>query len=161
MVDISHGKQLWELSKDKYEPLWLKGGNHSNLELYPEYLRHLRKFISAIEKLPQHRNLTEMSPLETIYDNDKAISSSGKRDKARWSTGQLRGKSKRSTDNREKSSSRISSTYSREKSSRKLSMDRSGKARNSTDSERARNNFDRYSFFPSPLYFLWIFIFCC
>ncbi|KAM5567517.1 alpha/beta hydrolase domain-containing protein 17B [Rosa sericea] len=142
VVDISHGKQLWELSKDKYEPLWLKGGNHCNLELYPEYLRHLRKFISAIEKLPRHRNLTELSPLKTVDDNDKARSSSGKRDKARWSTGQLREKSRRSTENGEKSSSR-SSTCSREKSSRKLSVDRSGKARNSTDSDRARNSFDR------------------
>lgn len=153
MVDISHGKQLWELSKDKYEPLWLKGGNHCNLELYPEYLRHLRKFISAIEKLPRHRNLTELSPLKTVDDNDKARPSSGKRGKARWSTGQLREKSRRSTENGEKSSSR-SSTYSREKSSRKLSVDRSGKARNSTDSDRARNSFDRYSFFPFSLHFL-------
>lgn len=144
MVDVSHGKQLWELSKDKYEPLWLKGGNHCNLELYPEYLRHLRKFISAIEKLPRHRNPTEPSPLKTIDNkDDKARSSSGQKDKARWSTGQLREKSRRSTDNREKSSSR-SSTYSKEKSSRKLSEDRSGKARNSTDSDRARNSFDRY-----------------
>ncbi|PRQ40539.1 putative serine aminopeptidase, S33, alpha/Beta hydrolase [Rosa chinensis] len=142
VVDISHGKQLWELSKDKYEPLWLKGGNHCNLELYPEYLRHLRKFISAIEKLPRHRNLTELSPLKTVDDNDKARPSSGKRGMARWSTGQLREKSRRSTENGEKSSSR-SSTYSREKSSRKLSVDRSGKARNSTDSDRARNSFDR------------------
>ncbi|KAL6192935.1 hypothetical protein ACLB2K_034021 [Fragaria x ananassa] len=142
VVDISHGKQLWELSKDKYEPLWLKGGNHSNLELYPEYLRHLRKFISAVEKLPRHRNLTELSPLKTIDDSKKARSSSGKRDKARWSTGQLREKSRRSTENREKPWSR-SSTYSREKSGRKLSVDRSGKARNNTDSDRARNSFDR------------------
>ncbi|KAK7389153.1 hypothetical protein VNO78_23986 [Psophocarpus tetragonolobus] len=52
VVDCSHGKQLWELCKEKYEPLWLKGGNHCNLELYPEYLRHLRKFISVIEKSP-------------------------------------------------------------------------------------------------------------
>ncbi|KAK9276703.1 hypothetical protein L1049_006239 [Liquidambar formosana] len=47
VVDCSHGKQLWELCKEKYEPLWIKGGNHCNLELYPEYLRHLKKFISC------------------------------------------------------------------------------------------------------------------
>ena len=52
VVDCSHGKHLWELCKEKYEPLWLKGGNHCNLELYPEYLRHLRKFISIIENSP-------------------------------------------------------------------------------------------------------------
>ncbi|WJX33157.1 hypothetical protein P8452_21395 [Trifolium repens] len=55
VVDCSHGKHLWELCQQKYEPLWLKDGNHCNLELYPEYLRHLRKFISAVEKSPSQR----------------------------------------------------------------------------------------------------------
>lgn len=46
VVDWSHGKRLWELSKVKHEPLWLEGGGHCNLELYPEFLKHLKKFIS-------------------------------------------------------------------------------------------------------------------
>ncbi|KAK9054553.1 hypothetical protein SSX86_025631 [Deinandra increscens subsp. villosa] len=50
VVDCSHGKQLWELCQEKYEPLWIKGGKHCNLELYPEYIKHLKKFISAIDK---------------------------------------------------------------------------------------------------------------
>ncbi|PKA65287.1 hypothetical protein AXF42_Ash005619 [Apostasia shenzhenica] len=50
VVDCSHGKQLWELSKEKYEPLWVKGGNHCNLEFYPEYVRHLKKFVSYVAK---------------------------------------------------------------------------------------------------------------
>ncbi|GAV90849.1 LOW QUALITY PROTEIN: WD40 domain-containing protein/ATG16 domain-containing protein/Abhydrolase_5 domain-containing protein [Cephalotus follicularis] len=55
VVDCSHGKQLWELSQEKYEPLWLEGGNHCDLELYPEYVRHLKKFISTVEKSPSRR----------------------------------------------------------------------------------------------------------
>ncbi|XP_010275723.1 PREDICTED: protein ABHD17B-like [Nelumbo nucifera] len=51
IVDFSHGKRLWELSKEKYDPLWIKGGGHCNLETYPEYIKHLRKFINAMEKL--------------------------------------------------------------------------------------------------------------
>ncbi|RXH74286.1 hypothetical protein DVH24_029007 [Malus domestica] len=51
IVDLSHGKRLWELSKEKYDPLWVKGGGHCNLETYPEYIKHLRKFINAMEKL--------------------------------------------------------------------------------------------------------------
>ncbi|KAI4380503.1 hypothetical protein MLD38_006686 [Melastoma candidum] len=50
IVNWSHGKRLWELSKEKYDPLWVKGGGHCNLETYPEYIKHLRKFISAMEK---------------------------------------------------------------------------------------------------------------
>lgn len=56
VVDCSHGRQLWGLCKEKYEPLWLKGGGHCNLELYPEYIRHLRKFVSSLEKNSLNRN---------------------------------------------------------------------------------------------------------
>ncbi|VVA91222.1 unnamed protein product [Arabis nemorensis] len=120
VVGISHGKQLWELCKEKYEPLWLKGGNHCNLEMFPEYLPHLRKFISAIEKLPvpkfRHHSLDD-------HDHKKE---------------------------KTKSSSWIGSRHSTEcvttrEKSRKNSIDhRFGKARNSVDSsDRARNSFDR------------------
>ncbi|KAG6740905.1 hypothetical protein POTOM_056376 [Populus tomentosa] len=51
IVDLSHGKRLWELAKEKYDPLWIKGGGHCNLETYPEYIKHLRKFINAMEKI--------------------------------------------------------------------------------------------------------------
>ncbi|GAB4828171.1 hypothetical protein Ancab_035088 [Ancistrocladus abbreviatus] len=50
IVDWSHGKRLWELSKEKFDPLWVNGGGHCNLETYPEYIKHLRKFINAMEK---------------------------------------------------------------------------------------------------------------
>ncbi|CAN1795016.1 Alpha/beta hydrolase domain-containing protein 17B [Linum perenne] len=53
VVDISHGKKLWNMCKDKYEPLWVEKGNHCDLETFPQYLTHLRKFISAVEKLSQ------------------------------------------------------------------------------------------------------------
>ena len=48
VVDCSHGKQLWELCKEKYEPLWVSGGGHCNLELYPEFIKHLKKFVQTI-----------------------------------------------------------------------------------------------------------------
>lgn len=50
-VDFYHGKRLWELAKDKYDPLWVQGGGHCNLETYPEYIKHLRKFVNAMEKI--------------------------------------------------------------------------------------------------------------
>ncbi|GFZ18931.1 alpha/beta-Hydrolases superfamily protein [Actinidia rufa] len=50
VVDCSHGKQLWELCKEKYEPLWLSGGGHCNLEIYPEFIRHLKKFVLSLSK---------------------------------------------------------------------------------------------------------------
>ncbi|KAE8691412.1 glycerol-3-phosphate acyltransferase [Hibiscus syriacus] len=46
IVDWSHGKRLWELSKQKYDPLWIKGGGHCDLETFPEYIENLRKFIN-------------------------------------------------------------------------------------------------------------------
>ncbi|KAL6545648.1 hypothetical protein OROGR_009522 [Orobanche gracilis] len=58
-VDYSHGKRLHELSQEKYEPLWIKGGNHCDLELYPEYIKHLKKFVSAVEKPPSNDTCRE------------------------------------------------------------------------------------------------------
>ncbi|CAI0463596.1 unnamed protein product [Linum tenue] len=52
IVDFSHGKQLWKLCKDKYEPLWVEKGKHCDLETFPQYLTHLQKFVSAVEKIP-------------------------------------------------------------------------------------------------------------
>ncbi|KAL0395928.1 UNVERIFIED_CONTAM: Alpha/beta hydrolase domain-containing protein 17B, partial [Sesamum calycinum] len=52
VVDCSHGKQLWELCKVKYEPLWINGGGHCNLELYPEFLKHLKKFVLSRKSKP-------------------------------------------------------------------------------------------------------------
>lgn len=128
VVDFSHGRQLWELCKEKYEPLWLKGGNHCNLELYPEYLRHLRKFISAIEKLPRLRNVSEQSSDQQENQRNNSRPSTGQRENSRLST-DSKEKSRTSTDKREKS---------------RKSVDRSGKARNNIDHpERARNSFDR------------------
>lgn len=41
---------MWELCKVKYEPLWVSGGGHCNLELYPEFIKHLKKFVQTLGK---------------------------------------------------------------------------------------------------------------
>ncbi|CAN8312150.1 unnamed protein product [Cochlearia groenlandica] len=131
VVDISHGKQLWELCKEKYEPLWVKGGDHCNLEIFPEYLPHLRKFISAIEKLPVPR-----------FRAHSLAGHGHKKEKQQQQQQQV---------DSTKSSGWIGSRHSIEcvtsrDKSRKISIDhnRFGKARNSVDSfDKARNSFDR------------------
>ncbi|MCD7447387.1 hypothetical protein HAX54_028459 [Datura stramonium] len=50
VVDCSHGKQLYELCKKKYEPLWINGGGHCNLELYPVFFKHLKRFVLGLGK---------------------------------------------------------------------------------------------------------------
>ncbi|KAK3122026.1 hypothetical protein QOZ80_8BG0664130 [Eleusine coracana subsp. coracana] len=121
VVDCSHGKRLWELSQQKYEPLWIEGGDHSNLEYFPVFVRHLKKFLSAIKKLPAEKgaaNDTEKSPAESKTPSDSVtlpgapqmvsqrIGTSRKStehvDKHRRSTGH-REKAKTSTDKRERS----------------------------------------------------------
>ncbi|KAL5724719.1 hypothetical protein ACHQM5_007943 [Ranunculus cassubicifolius] len=51
VVNWFHGDGLWKLAREPYEPLWIKGGGHCNLELYPDYIRHLCKFIQDMENL--------------------------------------------------------------------------------------------------------------
>ncbi|XP_071717616.1 uncharacterized protein [Rutidosis leptorrhynchoides] len=71
IVDFSHGRRLWELAKDKYDPLWVQGGGHSNLESFPEYIKHLRKFIKAMEKLSSKQNKQRISSVPNINEEAK------------------------------------------------------------------------------------------
>ncbi|CAI9783079.1 unnamed protein product [Fraxinus pennsylvanica] len=62
IVDWFHGKRPWELSKEKYDPLWVQGGGHCNLETFLEYIKHLRKFVNAMEKHSfSKRNMAKLS----------------------------------------------------------------------------------------------------
>lgn len=79
VVDCSHGRQLWELSKDRFEPLWVSGGGHCNLELYPEFIKHLKKFVHAIGKSKATTNGSEKSTVES--DNQSKPSEVGPSDK--------------------------------------------------------------------------------
>ncbi|KAB2073117.1 hypothetical protein ES319_A07G062000v1 [Gossypium barbadense] len=107
VVNCSHGKQLWELCQEKYEPLWVKGGNHCDLELYPEYIRHVKKFISTVEKTPSRRNGSRRSTdgIEQLRQStdhyEPPRRSMDQRDKPRRST-DTREKPRKSTDTREK-----------------------------------------------------------
>ncbi|KAL5741526.1 hypothetical protein ACOSP7_028258 [Xanthoceras sorbifolium] len=142
VVDWSHGKQLWELCKDKYEPLWIKGGNHCDLELYPQYIKHLKKFISAIEKshlrngsgviMDQTGNARKSSDFR-----ETSTPSTDQSEKCRPSSEKIE-KPRLSTDRREKSRTSIDK---REKS--RKSIDRPEKAINGDPPEKARNSIDR------------------
>ncbi|WCJ29859.1 alpha/beta-Hydrolases superfamily protein [Euphorbia peplus] len=68
IVSWSHGKRLWELAKEKYDPLWVKGGGHCNLETYPEYIKHLRKFINAMEKISLTKPTNQLSSSTSNID---------------------------------------------------------------------------------------------
>ncbi|XP_030468940.2 uncharacterized protein LOC115687475 [Syzygium oleosum] len=145
VVDWSHGKKLWELCKEKYEPLWIKGGNHCDLELYPQYIKHLKKFISAIEKAPHLRNKPALigdqpeNPRTSTDFREKSRSSTDKREKSRPSTDQ-RERPRLSTDRREKSRA---SVEKREKSQKSVEFPE--KVSNGTDQpEKARNSIDRF-----------------
>ncbi|KAF7137530.1 hypothetical protein RHSIM_Rhsim07G0132300 [Rhododendron simsii] len=51
VVNWFHGNGLWKMATDPYEPLWIKGGGHCNLELYPDYIRHLCKYVKEMENI--------------------------------------------------------------------------------------------------------------
>lgn len=128
----------------KYEPLWIKGGNHCNLELYPEYIRHLKKFVGAIERSPPPPPIDETT--ESSGPSDHALTepectsevprkSTDCRDKTRPSVDH-----RQSTDRREKPRG---STDRRDKS--RKSVDHPDKPRASVDqSDRPRKSIDRY-----------------
>lgn len=73
-VDCSHGKQLWELCKFKYEPLWINGGGHCNLELYPEFIKHLKKFVPSLGKSKPPMDDSKTASLDSDNLNKSAAS---------------------------------------------------------------------------------------
>ncbi|KAJ9173130.1 hypothetical protein P3X46_016295 [Hevea brasiliensis] len=145
VVDWSHGKQLWDLCKEKYEPLWVKGGNHCDLELYPQYIKHLKKFVSAIERSPNLRNGTGpvTDQLENPRKSTDCRETCGPNMDQKGNFRQIieqREKPRISTDCREKSRT---STDRREKS--RKSVDRPEKENHVSDQpEKARNSIDRF-----------------
>ncbi|XP_023769558.1 uncharacterized protein LOC111918122 [Lactuca sativa] len=60
VVNWLHGNGLWKMAKDPYEPLWIKGGGHCNLELYPDYIRHLCRFIHEMETITTKTRLKKI-----------------------------------------------------------------------------------------------------
>ncbi|KAL4334584.1 hypothetical protein GQ457_07G011950 [Hibiscus cannabinus] len=51
VVNWLHGNGLWKKAREPYEPLWVKGGGHCNLEQYPDFIRHLYKFVYEMENV--------------------------------------------------------------------------------------------------------------
>ncbi|GLU10767.1 hypothetical protein SLE2022_275520 [Rubroshorea leprosula] len=78
VVDWSHGRQLSELCKQKYQPLWIGGGGHCNLELYREFFPYLEKFVSSLGKSKAAANDSEMTTEDS--DNQSKPSENGTSD---------------------------------------------------------------------------------
>ncbi|URD92916.1 abhydrolase domain-containing protein [Musa troglodytarum] len=147
VVDFSHGKKLWELCNEKYEPLWLKGGKHCDLELFPEYIRHLKKFISTVEKSPSQRRTwrkgaEQFEPSRKSTDCfEPSRKSIDRREKCRSTTEKPRNKDQRCT-NVEKLEKVKVSFDQLEKSRR--SLDCFDKSRKNNDQlDRGRKSVDR------------------
>ncbi|KAL0927534.1 hypothetical protein M5K25_001710 [Dendrobium thyrsiflorum] len=60
VVNWLHGNKLWKLAREPYEPLWIKGGTHCNLELYPDYIVHLSHFIKEMENATTVQRLKKL-----------------------------------------------------------------------------------------------------
>ncbi|KAG4940551.1 hypothetical protein JHK87_044422 [Glycine soja] len=148
VVDCSHGKQLWELCKEKYEPLWLKGGNHCDLELFPEYIRHLKKFITTVEKSPSQRYSFRRStdqfeqPRKSTDIFEVSRKSTDRREKPRKSTDKP--EKLKNLSNNSDMLEKLRMTFDHKERSRR-SVDCHEKSRKSIDHqlEKARKSVDR------------------
>ncbi|KAL7160641.1 hypothetical protein ABFS83_01G110000 [Erythranthe nasuta] len=76
VVNWLHGNGLWEMAREAYDPLWIKGGGHCNLELYPDYIRHLCRFIQEMENITTQTRLNKIRNTLSLHkrsnsDNNK------------------------------------------------------------------------------------------
>lgn len=137
VVDCSHGKQLWDQCKEKYEPLWIEGGNHCDLELFPEYIGHLKKFVFTVEKSPSQRN-----SLKKNTDNFDLSRRSTDRLEASRNRTNRREKPRHSTE-KSRSKDRMSSNVEKLEKL-KISFDLAEKSRRSLDClQRSRKKTDQ------------------
>lgn len=60
VVNWFHGNGLWKMAREPYDPLWVKGGGHCNLELYPDYIRHLCRFVQEMENITTQVRLNKI-----------------------------------------------------------------------------------------------------
>lgn len=151
VVDISHGKKLWELSKMKNEPLWVNGGNHCDLQLFPQFFTHLKKFITSLERQSDCCQNVEVE--ESIIDLDYTLDITNEV-KCRPSIEEIEKSSRISTDQQKEMIAIRPSTDRRvlkprisvdKREKPRKSMDYFGKSRTSTDqSEKGRNSIDRF-----------------
>lgn len=74
-----HGNGLWKMAREPYEPLWIKGGGHCNLELYPDYIRHLYRFIQEMENITTEIRLKKIRQSLGLHQRVDATSASAKR----------------------------------------------------------------------------------
>ncbi|KAL1534745.1 alpha/beta hydrolase domain-containing protein 17B-like [Salvia divinorum] len=139
VVDCSHGKQLYELCQEKYDPLWIKGGNHCDLELYPEYIKHLKKFVSYVEKPLSQRHSSRRS----IDRPEHSRKSTDCIDAPRKSTDR-REKPRQSTDRPEKQKPFEYKFHNDEKLSKlKVTFDQMERSRRSVEyHEKSRRSID-------------------
>ncbi|KAI3464172.1 hypothetical protein Pfo_020835 [Paulownia fortunei] len=128
VVDCSHGKQLYELCQEKYEPLWIKGGT-----------THLKKFVSTVEKPPSQRNMSRRS----IDRPEHSRRSTDCIEAPRKSTDR-REKPRRSTDRPEKLKTFEYKFHSDDKLSKlKVSFDQVERSRRSVEyNEKSRMSID-------------------
>ncbi|KAG0502165.1 hypothetical protein HPP92_002237 [Vanilla planifolia] len=60
VVNWLHGNKLWKLAREPHDPLWIKGGSHCNLELHPDFVVHLARFIKEIESVTTAQRLKKI-----------------------------------------------------------------------------------------------------
>ncbi|KAK7309653.1 hypothetical protein RJT34_06556 [Clitoria ternatea] len=75
VVNWLHGNGLWKMARESYDPLWIKGGGHCNLELYPDYIRHLCKFIQEMESMTTEKRLQKIRQSVNLQSNSNTGSS--------------------------------------------------------------------------------------
>ncbi|CAN0925162.1 Alpha/beta hydrolase domain-containing protein 17B [Linum grandiflorum] len=152
VVDWSHGKQLWELCKEKYEPLWIKGGSHCDLEHHPEYIRHLKKLISTVEKSPSQRFSSSRRSTDQFEQPRKSTDvhetcsrkSTDRREKPRHSTDRTEKLKKNQSNYAEKLEKLKSQASTAEKLEKlRISFDQMERSRRSVDClEKSRKSVD-------------------
>ena len=55
VIDFHHGLQIYELAKEKYDPLWVEGAGHNDIEHYAVYTERLIMMMKDLDETRRKR----------------------------------------------------------------------------------------------------------
>merc|ERR1719220_2415547 len=79
VIDFHHGLQIYELAADKYDPLWVEGAGHNDIEHYPIYTQRLLKLIKDLEEVRRKRENDAQQMLRDVEDTKTKTENVGKK----------------------------------------------------------------------------------
>merc|ERR1739848_65092 len=81
VIDFSHGLHMNELAVDKFDPLWVNGAGHNDIEHYPQYMHRLDRLMRDLHRLLAQKEARDKQEEENLKNRKLSSSSRDSKEK--------------------------------------------------------------------------------